>query len=137
MDNSDETGCWPWTGARTRGGYGQVWQAGGRKTGIRWVYAHRIAYELATGPIPAGRNVLHRCDNPPCCRPDHLFVGTHADNMADMSSKGRAAMPNAKLSEADVAAIRSSAGETQTSLAERYGVTQSAISRILHGKRWK
>ncbi len=74
--------CWEWTGA-IDDNYGVAWR-NGKKTG-----AHRAAYEMEYGLIPEGMQVLHRCDNPPCVRPDHLFLGTHADNMADRSSKNR------------------------------------------------
>lgn len=77
--------CWEWTGARGRHGYGTFYLAPIRGP----VASHRIAYGLANGAIPAGLLVLHRCDNPPCCNPAHLWVGTNNDNMLDMVAKGR------------------------------------------------
>jgi HNH endonuclease len=73
-----DTGCHVWTGAK-QGKYGQL-----------HVGVHRLAWELANGPIPKGMHVLHRCDNSRCCNPDHLFLGTQSENMADLSRKGRA-----------------------------------------------
>lgn len=76
-------GCWEWMGPRVGIGYGSFWANG------KTVRAHRLAWELVNGPIPTGLSVLHRCDNPPCVRPDHLFIGTNADNSKDMVQKGR------------------------------------------------
>lgn len=78
-----DDGCWEWGGGRTADGYGRLW-VGGREA-----YTHRLAYELWVGSIPEEHFVLHRCDHPPCLRPDHLFVGTAADNFEDMRAKGR------------------------------------------------
>lgn len=77
-------GCWEWTGGTTQFGYGAF-----RKDGRIQVNAHRYAWELTYGPVPVGLYVLHRCDNPKCLRPDHLFLGTHLENMADARAKGR------------------------------------------------
>lgn len=78
-----DDGCWEWAGTR-RKGYGRL-SIAGRNYSI-----HRLIYEDVVGPIPAGQIVMHRCDNPPCCRPDHLKAGTQAENLADMRKKGRA-----------------------------------------------
>jgi len=78
------SGCWEWSGAKRHGvGYGVV-QADGK-----FLYTHRLAYMICIGDIPPKRIVCHRCDNPPCCNPDHLFLGTHKDNWRDMMMKGR------------------------------------------------
>lgn len=84
VDRSDPDGCWPWTRSRNQDGYGHL-----RLNPRASIRAHRLAYELTYGPIPDGLVVCHRCDNPPCCRPDHLVLGTQVDNMADMVAKNR------------------------------------------------
>lgn len=80
------SGCWEWTGYRDRDGYGKV-----RVRAIRSapIAAHRIAYERAKGPVPPGMFVCHACDNPPCCNPDHLWLGTNRENQNDAVAKGR------------------------------------------------
>ena len=81
----DKTGdCWVWTGALTHSGYGKF-----KVRSYKVVLAHRWAYEVTHGPIPAGLFVCHRCDVPSCVRPSHLFVGTQTDNMKDAAAKGR------------------------------------------------
>lgn len=128
-----ETGCWEWTASKTRG-YAVI-RANGR-----WCRANRVSYDLYCGPIADGMHVLHRCDNPACVNPEHLFLGTNADNMADKVAKGRqlpgSAHSLAKLTDADVLAIRNAEGVTQLALATKYGVGQQQISRIRSGKRW-
>ena len=83
-------GCWLWIGARHPRGYGNLSVRGHRR------YAHRFSWELHVGPIPPGLEVCHRCDNPACVRPDHLFLGSQADNLADMWRKGRGRSPFAR-----------------------------------------
>ena len=132
--------CWPWTGQRTRtwGGYGMV-SAGWP---LRKIKAHRIALQLSLGrPLGVGLCACHHCDNPPCCNPAHLFEGTPADNHRDMVSKGRGPTgtrnPAARLSEADVLAIRrASESVPRRVLADAYGVDRSTISLIVSGRRW-
>lgn len=90
VDRSDPDGCWPWLAGRHFRGYG-FFAVNGRN-----VRANRVAYRLQVGPIPPGLFVCHRCDNPPCVRGDHLFLGTHQDNMDDMAAKGRRYRPPVK-----------------------------------------
>ena len=132
--------CWEWARGRTREGYGQLRLHGGH--GMR--RAHRVAWTLINGPIPPGMNVLHHCDNPPCCNVAHLFLGTSADNQRDCRAKGRGPIQRkgeanrlAKLTDADVAEIRAlpRGWYTQRYLAARYGVDPSLISRIISGER--
>lgn len=79
--------CWEYMGGRNETNYGILWT--GPRGACRRIMAHRFAWEIQVGPIPEGLWVLHRCDNPSCVRTDHLFLGTHADNMRDMWQKGR------------------------------------------------
>lgn len=128
--------CWPWTACTNRGGYGKF------KNGDTSVSAHRKAYELVVAPIPKGLLVCHNCDNPPCCNPNHLFVGTHLDNQHDRYMKGRSARGEvggkAKLTEVMVLEARERllAGETPTALSQEYGVTRQHLSQIKLGHRW-
>lgn len=126
-------GCWEWTKGRTDQGYGRLSLGDGE------VRAHRMAYEIAFGAVPPEQMVCHRCDNPPCCYPSHLFAGTNTDNMADMASKGRSLQGErhhkAKLTEADVRAIRAD-GRMQIHIADAYGVTQGLIGMIKRGEVW-
>lgn len=128
--------CWPWQGFRYKG-YGRV--AVTVDGAVRVIGAHRIAYEAAYGPIPAGLTVLHRCDNPPCCNPAHLFLGTNTDNNADRDAKGRQAKGErqgaAKLTAQDVVLIRAS-DETFVVLAERFGVSAITVAQASRGATW-
>jgi hypothetical protein len=120
--------CHLWTGSQPQG-YGLIQV----KIDGKWSaqVASRVAWFLHTGVWPV-LHVLHRCDNPPCVNPAHLFVGTHADNVADMNAKGRHG--RIRLPERVVAAIRSSGG-AQRAVAERFSVSQSTVWRIRHGKQ--
>jgi hypothetical protein len=132
-------GCWPWVRGTDRAGYGSPLYSG-RKTG-----AHRIAWTLTHGKIPRQLWVLHKCDNPPCCNPKHLFLGTQRDNIDDMITKGRARPPKgernglAKLRTKDIPQIRRRvlSGDRLQTVGDRYGVTKQAIWHIVHGKTWK
>ena len=134
----DKSGdCWLWLGARTAQGYGSF------KIGPDTHVAHRVAYALTFGPIRKGRLVRHSCDNPPCCNPAHLLLGTDADNIADKVDRGRQAKGEgngrAKLTADDVRAIRVShaAGVAVRSLAAMYGVHPRAIDYIVQRVNWK
>ena len=128
------SGCWEWTGRRDADGYGIAW-VGGKKS-----VASRLAYETYVAPIPVGMAVCHKCDNPPCVNPDHLFVGTTADNIHDSVRKGRFSrgekIYTAKLTEADVRDIRNSPGNL-AELASKYGVHQNTIRRVINGRAWR
>jgi hypothetical protein len=135
VEKSD--GCWLWQGCTNDYGYGQAhW-------GTRSHGAHRVSWELANGPVPAGRCVMHSCDNRLCVNPAHLSVGTNGDNNRDRHAKRRDATgarnPNTRLSPDDVRAIRLAlaAGATKRGLARVYGVSDTAIRNVCRGKNHK
>lgn len=141
--------CWEWIGAREAAGYGffleRSWYDDRNKRHPVWKKAHRHSWEMANGPIPDNLIICHRCDNPPCVRPDHLFLGTHLDNSKDCTTKGRlndrhgSRNPNVKISASDVVAIRrayKAGGKTQQALADEYGIPQPHVSRIVLGQAW-
>jgi hypothetical protein len=127
------TGCWLWFGCSVRRGYGTINVHGKAER------AHRFAYEQFVGPIPPGLQVLHRCDVTCCVNPEHLFLGTFADNMRDRNKKGRQARDvrngGAKLNRREVREIFF-ATETHPVLARRYGVHVNTVWRIKAGKKW-
>ena len=146
------SGCWLWTGGQNVWGYGQ-WNYQGKVIG-----AHRLAWMLTHGPIPHGLSVLHRCDTPLCCNPDHLFLGTQADNMADKARKGRSAagerhgsrthperLPrgerpgSAKLTPEQVSDLRTryaAGGVTYKELAALYGISTPQACAIVLRRKW-
>jgi hypothetical protein len=136
---SDE--CWEWTAAKHKFGYGML--------GVdnKVVYAHRFSWELHFGIIPDGLEVLHSCDNPPCCNPRHLFLGTQRDNVVDMGNKNRRnggsmpgeAHPQAKLTLEKIRIIRmqyAQGGISQRKMARLYNVCQTTIADIVLNKSW-
>jgi hypothetical protein len=131
------TGCWLWTGADSRLGYGRMRLP---VPEARTVNATHVAWMVYRGPIPDGVVLCHRCDTPQCVNPDHLFLGTLSENIMDSINKGRRwrgeTAPRAKLTNADVLAIRASPGRV-TDLAIQYGVSTGRISNIRHRKIWK
>ena len=135
----EATGCWVWTGATASKGYGEIKIPRTRKQ----IPAHRLSYLIHRGPIPPGKCVLHKCDNPPCVNPQHLFVGTKLDNALDMVSKMRHVYGERqgahKLKEADVLAIHNlmKLGVPQIRIAQMFGVGPMQISRIKRGQRWR
>lgn len=155
--NVDQSGdCWTWTGTVDEDGYGKF---NTRAGGIRYWNTHRFSFWLATGIHPGRLWVLHHCDNPPCVRPDHLFLGDAAANNADMTAKGRERYPSGddhyarlnpdivrhgddspfvRISDAAVDDIRrrwASGGITQAALAAEYGISPALASLICAGKR--
>jgi hypothetical protein len=131
--------CWEWVAARNALGYGVCGQLGQQS-------AHRASWVLHHGQIPVGAHVLHRCDNPSCVRPDHLFLGTHQENMTDMRVKGRArgkdqdgeSHATHKLTEEQVREIRSrhAAGAKQKDLAPEFMVHKATINDVVLRKTW-
>ncbi len=132
------SGCIEWTGSKYPSGYGSFYFDG------RTQPAHRVAWILKHGAIHDSLCVLHRCDNPPCVNDEHLFLGTKSDNAADMMAKGRHADQartlngNARLTEADVAVIRSARSKrSQSDLARQFGVTKTTIRKVQLRQTWQ
>lgn len=133
--------CWLWLGSKDKDGYGQFW--------INWkpIRAHRAAYEFAVGQIPDGLHVLHNCpngDNPACCNPNHLWLGTKFDNMMDRDSKKRQAKGMShgrhKLTDNGVLEIRFKYDNciiTKTELGKQYAVSRTTIRRIVDCVNWQ
>lgn len=127
VDKRGENECWPWLKAKVTDGYGTICYEG------KIIYAtHRLAYNIAHGPIPDGIQILHTCDNPPCCNEKHLILGTNLDNVQDMINKRRGTL---KLTEHQIELIRGDLRK-QRLIAADFGVDQSLISLIKSGKRW-
>jgi hypothetical protein len=133
-------GCWLWRGTIKDGRYGVI---GDEAPSRRQVYAHRLSWEIANQrPVPDGLDVCHSCDNPPCVNPTHLFVGTRADNMADMKRKGRHRFgeghQTGRLTDAQAREIlrRALGGEPPGNIGIEFGVSASHVENIRRGHRW-
>jgi hypothetical protein len=139
------SGCWEWNACRFDDGYGRF------VVNAKVVLAHRMSYQIHVGVIPDNLLVLHKCDNPPCVNPEHLFVGTHQDNTDDMIAKGRGyrgneetrphgeSCYNSKFKDGDIVSIRLRAAEGAKTkdLAKLYDVQESAIRKIITRTAWK
>lgn len=128
-----DSGCWEWKGYICPTGYGHF-DYGAEE------YAHRVSYIIHYGKIPAGMHVCHKCDNPPCCNPEHLFLGTPADNMHDRDAKGRwRGGRERKLSlerANEIRALYSTGKYTQRAIGEMYGVARHTIAKVVNGRTW-
>jgi hypothetical protein len=136
VDKSPESGCWHFTGCRNADGYGVIGIGETRPNGSPITdKAHRVAWYLTHGEWPDG-HVLHSCDNPQCVNPDHLRLGTHAENMQEMWDKKRHG--GSKLTEEMAAEIRRrrAAGEPVREVAAAYGVHYTTVSNITNNRRW-
>lgn len=126
--------CWEWKLHRDANGYGITVRVNGSRL------AHRAALYFKLGKLPKDQCVLHRCDNPPCVNPDHLFIGSHLDNMLDMKSKNRNEKGqrryNAKLKDSDIPKIRED-GRSHSKIAATFGVTRTIITNIKNRKSWQ
>jgi len=137
-DKVDKSGdCWLWTASDDgKRGYGKI------SVGNKMHYAHRLAYEAHVGPIPKGLCVLHKCDTPKCVNPDHLFLGTIADNNRDRDQKGRHVPQigkdhwRADLCETDIYLIKEIDAPQQT-IADWFGISQAHVSRIKNSQAWR
>ncbi len=144
VDKRGPADCWPWTGHRSTDGYGRI------KVDGNMEQASRVAWELTFGPIPTGKQILHHCDVPACCNPAHLFLGTQADNMADMIRKGRENFSGlrcvgstngaAQLDERLVREMRrlyATGKYTQRKLAQMFYISNQVVSSIVNRKLWQ
>lgn len=136
---SDPNDCWEWQGGKQRGGYGETFYNG------RNLSAHRVSWFLSFGAIKKGYHICHKCDNPPCCNPEHLFQGTRKDNMNDAKTKKRNWHPigslcgNSKLTEANIHVIRGllKQGMSAPKIAKIYNVGSTTIYNIHSGRCWR
>jgi len=135
MVRKEPRGCWVWLGHIHEGKYGTVHFEGRR------YMAHRLVWNLLRGEIPTGMVACHTCDNPPCCNPDHIFLGTLTDNCEDMVKKNRQArgvrVSTNKLTEAQVIRIlKLNKTKNQLEIAKQFGVARTNVGAILRGETW-
>lgn len=138
----DPDECWPFLSAGKPSPYGRILQSGSKPP--RYLLSHRVVWELTNGPIPKGMFVCHKCDNPCCCNPNHLFLGLPKENSADMARKGRAprgaSNHKTKLTEDQVRQIKvllRATNWTTGEIGKMFGVTAGAIQSIVENKSWK
>lgn len=138
--SDSENKCWLWIASKNNKGYGHFSSHG------HYITAHRFAYQAFVGAIPDGQVICHRCDNPACVNPAHLFAGTQSENILDMVAKNRrdtakgTRLPQAKLTPDEVIEIRclyATGDFTQSELSQRFGVTQSMVGHIVRNRYWK
>lgn len=140
LDRLDKTdsGCWIWTGPKDPDGYGKTWWQGAANRRV-----HRVVYTNMIGPIKDGYHILHKCDNPSCANPDHLWQGTHLENMQDAKQKGRKYVPgqnpNKKLTAFQVKTIHElyASGVSMNKLSKMFDVSRRQIHNIVMGKAWE
>ena len=149
VDKSNNGGCWIWIGGKLgRLKHGGFWD------GKQMTYAHRVSYEFVNGPIPEGKEIMHICDNPACVNPNHLMLGSHAENMLDAKTKGRTSggfhfvheenrslgekHGQSKLTDNDIREIRQKydSGIKVNELARQYGMGHAQIGMIAHRRAW-
>lgn len=131
-------GCWNWLGGTTRFGHGSF----GPRYGYK-IRAHRYSWELVNGPIPAGLDCCHHCDNPRCVRPDHLFIGTRTDNMRDAAAKKRTmrreghifAKINQEIAD-DIRALKATSGRSNLAIGMHFNVSAATVSRVVNRVRF-
>jgi len=139
VDKKGEDECWEWLGSKIPDGYGNM------KISSGVILSHRFCYELTYGKVPRSMCVCHTCDNPPCCNPKHLFLGTRSENTIDMYNKGRgvnnsgenhggAILTKEQVNE--IRKLRESNNLTYITLANKYGVSEGHISKIITNKKW-
>jgi len=138
IEKDKETGCWNWLGAKNKQRYGTKTFAG------KGIKVHRLFYESFIGEIPQGKNVCHKCDNPSCCNPGHLFLGTQSENMQDMIKKKRSNFlvgekcKRSIFKNEDILEIRRLYPSiTQVGLSKQFNCSEGAIAAIVHRRTWK